>query len=182
MHRSIALLLAATLALTTAHAASAPPDKPAPRRALPAPTALATLEWDDLLPDDELMQGFQDTIPEHDYLGEGGMAAQQQGSSRVRDGLDNRLVKIPGFIVPLAISPDGVVTEAFLVPYFGACIHVPPPPPNQIVYIRSEQGFRLKSIYDPFWITGTMRTQGKGSRLGLAAYTLQAQKLDPYTN
>jgi uncharacterized protein len=143
-----------------------------PRKALPAPEVEVTLDWDDLLPDAEFGKEFQDTLPEHDYLGEGGMAAQQSGSFEVRKELGNRKAKIPGFIVPLSIGADGLVKEFFLVPYFGACIHVPPPPPNQIVYGKSATGFRLKTLYEPYWISGTLRAQSKGSKLGVAAYSM----------
>lgn len=174
-----ALLLAALLAAAVP-ALAAPAPQTAQRRALPPPTALLTLEWDDLLPDDELAGGFEEPGPRHDYLGEEGPAASQQGSAQVRPGMDRRRVRVPGFIVPLAMDADGLIREAFLVPYFGACIHVPPPPPNQIVHLRSAKGFRVRSIYDPYWMTGTLRTQVKESRLGRAAYALDVDALELY--
>lgn len=160
-------LCAPVAALTAPAAQKAPARKP-----LPAANVEVTLDWDDLLPDDELDMPFEDAIAEHDYLSEEGPAAQQSGSAAVRKELGNRKAKIPGFIVPLSIGADGLVKEFFLVPYFGACIHVPPPPPNQIVYGRSAKGFRLATLYEPYWISGTLLTESKGSRLGTAAYTM----------
>ena len=79
----------------------------------------------------------------HDYLGESGPAAvQQSANAPVNTELDGKQVKIPGFIVPLDVAKDGTVSEFFLVPYFGACIHVPPPPPNQIVYVTTSRASR----------------------------------------
>lgn len=173
----LALLSAALLALAvpgavTALTAPAAQQKAPARKPLPAASVEVTLDWDDLLPDEELNQPFEDVIADHDYLSEEGPAMQQTGSFAVRKELGNRKAKIPGFIVPLTMSADGLVKEFFLVPYFGACIHVPPPPPNQIVYGRSAKGFKLATLYEPYWISGTLLTQSKGSKLGVAAYTM----------
>jgi hypothetical protein len=66
------------------------------------------------------------------------------------------------------------------VPYFGACIHVPPPPPNQIVYVRMNKGIALDSIYEAYWITGRMKVSRKATRLGASAYQLDASKVEIY--
>jgi hypothetical protein len=146
------------------------------------PAGARTLEWTDLIPEsarDEMSSG--PAAPAHDYLGEAGPAAvQQSANAPVNPELDGKLVKIPGFIVPLDVAKDGTVSEFFLVPYFGACIHVPPPPPNQIVYVNAPQGIALDSIYEAYWITGTMKMQNKSTRLGAAAYSLSADKVEIY--
>jgi hypothetical protein len=116
----------------------------------------------------------------HDYLGEGGMAAQQVMDFSVNQALDGSTLKIPGFIVPLDVGKDGLVTEFFLVPYFGACIHVPPPPPNQIVYVRMNKGIALDSIYEAYWVVGRMKVSRKATRLGASAYQLDASKVEIY--
>jgi len=118
--------------------------------------------------------------PVHDYLGEGGLAAQQVMDFSVNKQLDGANVKIPGFIVPLDIGKDGLVSEFFLVPYFGACIHVPPPPPNQIVFVKMAKGIALDSIYEAYWITGKMKLSNKTTRLGAAAYSLSGEKVEIY--
>ena len=66
------------------------------------------------------------------------------------------------------------------MPYFGACIHVPPPPPNQIVYVKVAKGIALDSIYEAYWVTGTMSISKKTTQLGAAAYTLAASKVEIY--
>jgi hypothetical protein len=164
---------------------SAPPTQPnasAPAAAEPGKSREARqLDWDALLPPGERDRfDLPPPRPMHDYLGEGGPAATQQGSSSVNTGLNGTLVKIPGFIVPLELLPTGLVREMYLVPYFGACLHVPPPPPNQIVYVKMATPIKLSSMYDAVWVTGTLRTEAKTSRYGSAAYTLDANRIDKY--
>jgi hypothetical protein len=146
------------------------------------PAAVRTLEWDDLIP--ESARGAFSSAPAaaaHDYLGESGPAAMRQSlNAPVNPELDGKTVKIPGFIVPLDVAKDGTVSEFFLVPYFGACIHVPPPPPNQIVYVTSDKGIALDSIYEAYWITGALKLENKSTRLGAAAYSVKAEKVEIY--
>jgi uncharacterized protein len=156
-----------------------------PRTATPATkpgsAAVLELDWDELLPKDARSRfAAGPPPPVHDYLGEGGLAAQQVMDFSVNKELDGQNVKLPGFIVPLDIGKDGLVAEFFLVPYFGACIHVPPPPPNQIVYVRMNKGIALDSIYEAYWITGRMKLQNKTTRLGAAAYHLAGDKVEIY--
>ena len=108
------------------------------------------------------------------------MAAQQPMDFSVNQKLDGVGVRLPGFIVPLDIGKDGLVSEFFLVPYFGACIHVPPPPPNQIVYVKMDKGIALDSIYEAYWVTGRMQVSRKSTQLGAAAYSLTATKIEIY--
>lgn len=191
-HRLATVALAAT-ALVAASAGAIDPPKPAGAArpaAAPAPTAgtpkagsaaILELDWEELLPKDARSRfGAGPPPPVHDYLGEGGLAAQQVMDFSVNKELDGASVKLPGFIVPLDIGKDGLVSEFFLVPYFGACIHVPPPPPNQIVYVRMNKGIALDSIYEAYWITGKMRLQNKSTRLGAAAYQLAGEKVEIY--
>jgi uncharacterized protein len=139
------------------------------------------IDWATLLPADERANHTEAPPPAvHDYLGEGSLAALQTGSVAVNAELNGVRVSVPGFVVPLEMSTDGLVSEFFLVPYFGACIHVPPPPPNQIVYVRMQAGVGLKSIEDAVWITGTIHAASKKSALGSAVYTLDGEKLEPY--
>jgi hypothetical protein len=141
------------------------------------------IDWEALLPKDykaPLGSTGGPPAPIHDYLGEGAPAAQQIIDFTVNKDLSGVIVKLPGFIVPLDVGKDGVVTEFFLVPYFGACIHVPPPPPNQIVYVRAAKGIALDSIYEAYWITGKMSIQSKNTRLGASAYQLEADKVEVY--
>lgn len=167
---------------------------------LPATLLVAeprTLDWMDLLTeaDREAMLNLP-PIDHSDPFDMDGLAAQVESaaaqarqqaiedvltSSRVRPDLHNAEVRIPGFVVPLEMNDDGAITEFFLVPYFGACIHVPPPPPNQIIHVSYPKGFYTQVIYDPFWIEGVLSTDGMENELAEAAYTLQAGAVTKYT-
>lgn len=102
-------------------------------------------------------------------------------STNVNDSMDKKEVRIPGFIVPVEYDDKQVVTEFFLVPYFGACIHVPPPPPNQIIYVKYPEGLTLDALYDPFWIEGQLSTEIIENTIALSAYTISADGVKPYT-
>ena len=94
--------------------------------------------------------------------------------------MDGKRIRIPGFIVPLEFGRNKKVTQFFLVPYFGACIHVPPPPPNQIIFVTSKSGMALQEIYDPFWISGVLNTSRVENDVALAAYTMQMESFEVY--
>ena len=151
-----------------------------------AATALAapqTLDWPDLLP--ESQRGNYDPAPpppSHDYLmGElSSLAAAQVMDFKVNEQLSGREVRLPGFIVPLELDDKGLVTEFFLVPYFGACIHVPPPPANQMVYVRMAKGISLDSMYAAYWVTGTMTVEARRTGIGAAAYTMEGNAIEEY--
>ena len=94
--------------------------------------------------------------------------------------LDNKNVRIPGFIVPVDVVYRQVGTRCLCVPYFGACIHEPAPPPNQTIYAEFEPGYTLESLWDPFWIEGTLSTSTVIEDLATASYTLRAEKIEPF--
>ena len=114
---------------------------------------------------------------------------EQSNANRQRlvHELDGRIIQIPGYALPLEFS-DAVVTEFLLVPYVGACIHSPPPPPNQIVHVRSRKGFQLSKLYMPVWVTGRMATESSTQDLTYvdgtapidAGYRLMAEGIEPY--
>lgn len=101
-------------------------------------------------------------------------------STNVVDAFDQKNIRLPGFVVPVEYNDQQVITEFFLVPYFGACIHVPPPPPNQIIYVKYPQGLELTALYDPFWIEGTMKTELVENNIALSAYSIDASAIKPY--
>jgi len=150
----------------------------------PAPArraSLIELDWKELLPEAERAH-FTAVAPEpvHDYRGEGGPPAVQTPDFNVNKTLDGATVRLPGFIVPLEGLKNGHLQEFLLVPYFGACIHVPPPPPNQLVFVHTNKSIAIDSIYDAYWITGKLHVQTMPTRLGAAAYSLSAEKIEPY--
>jgi len=101
-------------------------------------------------------------------------------STRVKSELNGSMVRLPGFVVPLEYDEKQRVTEFFLVPYFGACIHVPPPPPNQIVYVSYPAGLELPSIYEPFNIEGRLLTEVTDNAVALSAYRIEASAVSIY--
>ena len=85
----------------------------------------------------------------------------------VETSLDNQNVRIPGFVLPLEF--DGMrVTEFLLVPTVGACIHVPPPPPNQMVHVSVTEGIESKGLFAPVWVEGMLSIEGGQSELFLS--------------
>ena len=151
-------------------------------KALPAKAGrVIDLDWKELLPENERSH-FTAVAPApiHDYRGEGGPPALQAQDFNVNKSLEGATVRLPGFIVPLEAVKNGDVSEFLLVPYFGSCIHVPPPPPNQIVYVHAGHRPGIDSIYDAYWITGKLHLQTKSTRLGATAYELIAEKIEVY--
>lgn len=90
-------------------------------------------------------------------------------------------VKIAGYVLPLDFEDTGV-KEFLLVPYVGACIHVPPPPPNQIIYVTSEESIEVSGMFEPVWATGTLETASLSSELADVAYIMKLDKTEPYEN
>jgi hypothetical protein len=93
--------------------------------------------------------------------------------------LDGQRVRLPGFVVPLDEAGRGL-GSFLLVPYFGACIHTPPPPANQIVHVvasRPVEGFRSM---DAVWVQGVLRTVRHDSGMGVSSYRLEASGVERY--
>ena len=132
---------------------------------------LRTLKWEEMVPADApplpppaALHGFDQLA---DMLTESGPAAEQQyPNAPVVPELDGQQVKLPGYIVPLTIDDNSRITEFLLVPYFGACIHVPPPPSNQMVYVTSEGSVALGDMWQPYWIEGKLSVASFSSDMG----------------
>ena len=112
---------------------------------------------------------------------------REQRTRAVVDDLDGRQVNMAGYALPLEYS-DTKITEFLLVPWVGACIHTPPPPPNQIVYVKSKDGFEIRGLFDPVVVRGKMSVRATQKNLYLVdgsadidvGYTLQASAVEPY--
>lgn len=162
------------------------------------PITFDTLEWDDLIPQDDLNAllnppgyiddiedgGFEDDIGSEikNFLDTASNDRYQQAlvSTNIIKDLNGRAVRIPGFVVPVEFDEE-IITEFFLVPYFGACIHSPPPPPNQIIYVQAAKGLKLETLYDPFWISGKLSTTLVENFMATAAYSLEMASYEAYT-
>lgn len=116
------------------------------------------------------------------------LALQQSQAYETRSDLNGQSVKIPGYVVPLEFDGDKV-SEFLLVPYVGACIHVPPPPPNQIVLVEPDESFASEGLFEPVWVTGVLSTQTSNPELNLqdgsapvdVGYNLKAVTIEPYS-
>jgi hypothetical protein len=115
------------------------------------------------------------------------LAELQIRNDMVDETLDGQLIKIPGYILPLEF--DGVAVEEFLlVPYVGACIHVPAPPKNQMVMVRLKQSYAIMDMYEPVWITGRIKARGVTASVGVSdgkinvstGYTMEDTQVEPY--
>ncbi|WP_039989766.1 DUF3299 domain-containing protein [Paraglaciecola arctica] len=129
------------------------------------------LFWEDMVPPD---YETPDTPLDHD-----GSMMQMGLDAPIVESLNGKLVKIPGFVVPLEGNNE-TTTEFLLVPYFGACIHVPPPPANQIVYVKFSEAVPIDNLYDAVWVTGTLTTKGWEGDLATVGYSLVGMSVTPY--
>ena len=144
------------------------------------------LTWSEMIPPDATPE-VPDMTPMHDLSQLGNLdpeatpaAKQDLPNAPVVPALNGQNVRLPGYIVPLEVNEDGRTTEFLLVPYFGACIHVPPPPSNQIVHVTSKVGVKLEELYQPYWIEGAMQVKPSTSELADAGYQMDAQKIYVY--
>ena len=162
------------------------------------PFTFETIDWDDLMPEEDLNAlmnppNYLDQIEDSTFENQTIDQIQSQITSSIDDryqqalvskniikAMDGQAVRIPGFIVPLEFDEE-TITEFFLVPYFGACIHSPPPPPNQIIYVHAPNGLELNTLYDPFWISGKLSTKLVENYMATAAYSMQMQSYEDYT-
>lgn len=134
------------------------------------------LDWIDLIPEDERNQFDSMGMPEVDHSGD---VMQQSKIGGVRQELNGSQVKIPGFVIPLE-GDENKVTEFLLVPYFGACIHVPPPPPNQIIYVNFPEGAPIQQLWDVVYVIGTLKTETVSHELAETAYVIQGTAVTEY--
>lgn len=143
------------------------------------------LDWLELMPPEdrqalEDMPEIEHDSPETDGFSDQGALKQGAGlpavmySAKTVAQLDGKQIRLGGYPVPLETDNQGRSTEFFLVPYPGACIHVPPPPPNQIVMVRYPAGIMLDDIYAPLWVDGTLHIEPVSNDLADAAYAVTA--------
>lgn len=93
--------------------------------------------------------------------------------------MDGVIVKLPGYVVPLD-EVNGQIKEFLLVPYFGACVHTPPPPANQIVHVIADKPIKALRMMDAVWVTGTLKTIRLDTVMGTSGYRIQTAVIDRY--
>lgn len=143
--------------------------------ALPAMAAddYKTIDWDVLIPQGEKTQ------PPPAINHDGNFASVPQPVGGVNKKLDQQNVRLPGFVVPLE-GDAKKITAFLLVPYFGACIHVPPPPTNQVVYVSYPKGAPVDDLWDAIWVKGKMRTVSSSHEMATASYAMDAVEVSVY--
>ena len=115
------------------------------------------------------------------------IAIMEENNTKLVDSLDGKDVRIPGYVLPTEFSGNQVV-EFLLVPYVGACVHTPAPPPNQMVLVKVDEGFETEGLFAPVWVTGRINTGIStqsvyivdGSLDVEAGYRIQASDVAPY--
>lgn len=146
-----------------------------------AARGVTEIGWEELMPEGEeerLAEMYQAQMAML-YSGGGvteGSAADQAiqiGTFNTVKELDGMKIRLPGYTVPFEYGKDAQISEFLLVPYYGACLHAPPPPPNQTVFVKTDDKIQLKDLSQAVWIEGTLRTQTQESELADAAYTIE---------
>ena len=141
------------------------------------------LTWEDLVPPgfsgDEIIARYQDRLseledgsPEADAI-YAEMQAEYEAINVVNDQLDGARVNLAGFVAPLSFEDD-IITEFLLVPYFGACIHVPAPPPNQTILVTLDKadGLTFDESWGAVWVAGTLTVDDATTDLATASYAM----------
>ena len=158
-----------------------------------------TIEWPDLMPPEvlaillnppEYIAEIEDGSAEDQISSQMKSAVNQSEedayqkalvSTDVNENLDGAMIRIPGFVVPLEFDEEQTISQFFLVPYFGACLHMPPPPPNQIILVNAPSGVQMSALYDPFWIEGQLSTSFQENDMATSAYAMQLKRIEPYS-
>lgn len=134
--------------------------------------------WEDLIPPG---------VPYSEIVGEGEMDEVNdtwapifdENATKLNEALDGARIRMPGFVLPLELDARGV-TEFMLVPYVGACLHVPPPPPNQLVLAHVEEPWPGDTLWEAVWVEGTMRTVIQRNELAQTGYALAVDAMEVY--
>jgi hypothetical protein len=150
-----------------------------------AADAPVQLTWKQLIPPSKTAKPLKSLFSRQDRgeeappadTPEAGWMSRKNGESvpvEVVSELDGKVVEIAGYVVPLDFDATAV-KEFLLVPYVGACIHVPPPPANQIIYVSSAKGFELKGLFTPVKVKGKIHAAFTPTGLADTGYSLDAE-------
>ncbi len=153
-----------------------------------AKAAYREIKWDDLVPADwdpfkEMKDMNLAGLSDADPRAAAALKRMREywDNAPVNPKLEDQAVRIPGYVVPLDDSTTGL-KEFLLVPYFGACIHTPPPPANQIVHVvprTAAKGFRSM---DTVWVSGTLKAAKSDTAMGASGYRLDAVVVEAYVD
>jgi hypothetical protein len=137
------------------------------------------LDWEDLLPEDEttIPNALRGLLPHDEQVP---LTSEQPVSSGVRGDWNGQIVRLPGFIVPIDYSGTGV-TAFILVPYVGACVHTPPPPANQLVFVTTPTPYESSSLFEPVNVIGMFGVSSLSTQIAEIGYALSADEILPYS-
>lgn len=148
------------------------------------------LDWDNLIAPgyetDTILAKYEPLIQEIPHGSEAAFELYQKMEEEFNNAppnpnLADQKVSIPGFIAPLD-QVNGMITEFLLVPYFGACIHYPPPPANQTVHVKiaADYAIHVDDSYDPIWVSGQLLIDNSNTEIGNASYQINNALISPY--
>lgn len=136
------------------------------------------ISWDDLIPpgmpySEIIGDGVKDQdndvwLPKFDTF-----------ATKLNPALDGAYIKMSGFMIPINLSAAGV-SSFVLVPYVGACIHVPPPPPNQLVFVTPVTPWPSNNMWDAVWVTGRMQHEVQTTEVAQTGYILEAEFMEVF--
>lgn len=185
--KSIHVLLCCALLAGTTHVYAAGPKPETSQPKASAKTqGFKQIGWEELVPKDwdpsSLMDGLNldeldDSDPRAMEMIEKMRRAWDQAP--VDPALNGARVRIPGYLVPLD-AQRGQLKQFLLVPYFGACIHTPPPPANQIIHGVAVKPLGNVELMAAVWISGTLETVRSETEFGASGYRMKAEVLTPY--
>ena len=139
--------------------------------------------WIELLPNDGSV-ARPVPLEEHD---EGGNALLiNDGDVPIRDDIDGLVVRMVGYVTPIGFKPGSrmmSVDTFLLAPFTGACVHVPPPPANQLILGHFAEGIDLATrlSLDPVMVVGTLRAEKVNVDVTVAGYQLEVTSME-YVN
>ncbi|MGZ9810219.1 DUF3299 domain-containing protein [Pseudoroseicyclus sp. H15] len=150
--------------------------------ALAPRTALAqtpqTIAWRDLIPEDV---AYPEVVEdgEIDVEADTWKPVWDENASRLNTSLEGKLIRMPGFIIPMETSGSGI-TEFILAPFVGACIHVPPPPPNQLVMVTTNEPLEGTGFWTAVWVTGRLEISHSSTEIAEIGYRITALDIEIY--
>lgn len=140
------------------------------------------LEWDDLIPEDGRASFFDQMTEDFGITQQGELSSPFEPQDRkvpMETKYNGKRVRLPGYMVPIAYEGTGV-TQLLLVPYVGACIHVPPPPPNQIVMVTAKEPYEVTGYFEAVFVTGHITTMAVETDLAEIGYVMTDAEIEPY--
>lgn len=149
---------------------------------------ITEIGWDNLIPDEwrpdsELIEKYNNGDINDDDPRVIALRKKMQELEKLaplNKTLEGKIIKMPGFVVPVEMDGEKV-REFLLVPYQGACVHVPPPPANQTVYVKTnDESSGVYTYFDTVWVTGTMSLVKTKNDLAESGYMINAVKVEPY--